>query len=335
MEVLTAQSQGARQARLSAREARVVTTARLHFGFLDPSGRGTQPFGSFGLALDRPKTSLKLTPARSFQANGPEHERALRYVRSIAQSCGSDASYKLDIEGAIPPHAGLGSGTQLALAVGSAFAALEGVSLDLPQIASRLGRGTRSGIGIATFQQGGVVLDSGPSEGRLPKLLSRVEFPGQWRVLLIFDPETRGFAGPEEISAFEALPDFPETETEDLRRRVTQVALPALAAGDFDAFCEQIGHLQTRMGGYFAPAQGGSFTSARVSGAIDWLRRRGLTGVGQSSWGPTGFAFVASEAEGETLLAELRGLGHQGLTFDLASGRNEGAKVETSAGEIR
>ena len=116
---------------------------------------------------------------------------------------------------------------------------------------------------------------------------------------------------------------------------ISQGALKALAAENFEKFCEQIGHLQARMGRYFGPVQGGAFTSARVSEAIDWLRRRGLTGVGQSSWGPTGFAFVPSEARGEALLAELRGLGGQGLAFDLAKGRNKGAKIETSAGEIR
>jgi beta-ribofuranosylaminobenzene 5'-phosphate synthase len=336
MEALTAQSKDARKARFSAREARVVTTARLHFGFLDPSGRGEQPFGSFGLALDRPKTSLKLIPARSFQASGPERERALRYLKSIAQSCGSKASYKLHIEEAIPPHAGLGSGTQLALAVGSAFAALEGLTLDPLQIATRLERGTRSGIGIAAFQEGGVVLDGGPKDGRLPELLSRVPFPPAWRVLLIFEPGATGLAGLDEASAFDSLPDFPEKETEDLRRRVTQAALPALAAGDFGTFCKLIGHLQARMGSYFSPSQGGPYSSARVSETLDWLRRQGLTGVGQSSWGPTGFAFVASEAEGNTLLAKLRaGSGGPGLKFDLARGRNDGAIIETSPGEIR
>ncbi len=36
---------------------------------------------------------------------------------------------------------------------------------------------------------------------------------------------------------------------------------------------------------------------------------QGVTGLGQSSWGPTGFAFVASAEEGEALLARLRANG--------------------------
>ena len=112
---------------------------------------------------------------------------------------------------------------------------------------------------------------------------------------------------------------------------VAQGALPALAKADFKTFCEQVGYLQACMGAYFAPLQGGAYQSARVSQALDWLRRQGVTGLGQSSWGPTGFAFAASQLEGEALLAEAQAHAqHTGLRFELARGRNEGAKIKTT-----
>jgi beta-RFAP synthase len=336
MEAFPAQSQSASKARVPSRQARVTATARLHFGFLDPSGRRARPFGSFGLSLDQPKTRLVLTPARTFQVSGPERERAERYLKSIAQSCGIEAAYKLHIEEAIPPHAGLGSGTQLALAVGSAFAALEGLSLDPQEIAARLGRGARSGIGIATFAQGGAVLDGGPRAGKLPQLISRLPFPDAWRMLLILDSESSGLAGASETAAFEELPDFPERETEELYRRIMQGALPALAAADFQTFCEHVGYLQGCMGAYFAPLQGGPYASQRVGEVLEWLRSEGVIGLGQSSWGPTGFVFAASGAEGEVLLGRVRArVQHSGLSFALAQGRNEGAKIEAGGGEIQ
>jgi predicted sugar kinase len=71
--------------------------------------------------------------------------------------------------------------------------------------------------------------------------------------------------------------------------------------------------------------------SAGVSDALEWLRGQGVTGLGQSSWGPTGFAFAASEAEGEALLRGVRARLKRGdLSFELAQGRNEGANVEIS-----
>jgi beta-ribofuranosylaminobenzene 5'-phosphate synthase len=310
----------------------VTTTARLHFGFLDPSGRSARPFGSFGLSLDRPCTRLTLERAEGFAASGPERERALCDLRAIAESCGITRGYRLKIDEAIPPHAGLGSGTQLALAVGSALAAAEGLDLSPQKIAGRLGRGARSGIGIATFEAGGAVLDSGPAGGALPRLAARVSFPPQWRVLLIFDDTVRGLAGANEVEAFETLPAFPDNEAAALRERITLSALPALTEGDFETFCADVGYLQSRMGRYFASLQGGIYTSPAVADVLDFLRGEGVTGLGQSSWGPTGFAFADSEAAGEALLAAARGRSNPRLRFELAQGRNEGAEIEIKSG---
>jgi beta-RFAP synthase len=306
----------------------VTTTARLHFGFLDPSGRGPQPFGSFGLSLDQPCTRLTLERAEAFEASGPEADRAERYLRGLATGCGLARAYRLKMDEAIPSHAGLGSGTQLALAVGSALAAAEDLDLSPLEIAGRLGRGARSGIGIATFETGGAVLDSGPADGTPPQLIARVAFPKAWRVVLIFDDNAKGLDGASEVAAFEALPDFPATETEALRLGIVERALPALAASDFATFSAEVGQLQTRMGAYFAPLQGGLFTSPLVADSLQWLRGQGVTGLGQSSWGPTGFAFADSEEAGRALLAAARGQASgTALRFELARGRNQGAEI--------
>jgi beta-RFAP synthase len=333
MEALSPRSRNTEAARELARKATVTATARLHFGFLDPSGRSGRPFGSFGLSLDRPRTRVVLRKAGRLTVSGAERERAEGYLRTIVASCNGGVAYDLRIEEAIPPHAGLGSGTQLALAVGSAFAALEGFRLAPREIAARLGRGARSGIGIATFAEGGAVLDGGPRAGALPELVSRLPFPAEWRVLLIFDEDAKGLAGVSETAAFETLPDFSAREAEALTKRITQGALPALARADFATFCQHVGSLQASMGGYFAPSQGGAYASPRVADALAFLRSEGIVGLGQSSWGPTGFAFVASQTEGEDLLGRLRAqVSHQALSFALAQGRNEGAEVEISEG---
>jgi beta-ribofuranosylaminobenzene 5'-phosphate synthase len=308
----------------------VGTSARLHFGFLDPSGRGQRPFGSFGLALDRPRTRLTLRRAPEFKVTGVDCARAEPYLRSIAASFGGTAAYHLHLDDVIQSHAGLGSGTQLALAIGAGVATLEGVSPDLRAIAAQLDRGKRSGIGIATFGQGGAVLDGGPGAGTLPPALRRLPFPPQWRVLLIFDPASTGMHGASETAAFASLPDFPEAETAELCRRILLGALPALAESDFKTFCDQVGYMQKRMGAYFGPLQGGAYVSAGVAEVLDWLARQGLTGLGQSSWGPTGFAFAASEADGQALLAAARArAGRSSLRFELAEARNEPATIET------
>jgi beta-ribofuranosylaminobenzene 5'-phosphate synthase len=333
MEAFSSTSPGARETYCPMRHVTVTATARLHFGFLDPSGRGKRPFGSFGLSLDRPRTRLQLERAQALHVTGPEHERAERHLKAIAASCGVEPSLALNVTETIPSHAGLGSGTQLALAVGSVFSAVERLDLSPQEIAKRLQRGARSGIGIFTFEQGGAMLDGGPGpEGAVPELICRLPFPPAWRVLLIFDASASGLAGANETAAFDTLPDFPAEETAELRRRIADIALPALAACDFATFCEQVGYLQAVMGRYFAPLQGGPYTSAAVSEVLHWLGGQSLTGIGQSSWGPTGFAFIPSEAAGEALLSEARARArHAGISFELAQGRNEGAKLDSGA----
>ena len=308
----------------------VSTSARLHFGFLDPSGRGSRPFGSFGLALDRPRTRLTIRRGAGLEVTGVDCERALPYLRAIAASFGLPPAYHLHLDEVIPSHAGLGSGTQLALAIGSSVAVLEGLPLDLSGIAARLDRGKRSGIGIGTFGQGGAVLDGGPGARTLPPVLCRLPFPPHWRVLLVFDPAAAGMHGECEVAAFATLPAFPEAETAELCRRVVLGALPALAENDFDTFSDQIGYLQRCMGAYFAPMQGGAYISAGVAAVLGGLARQGVAGLGQSSWGPTGFAFAASEADGQALLRAARALaGEANLRFELVHGRNSPATIET------
>ncbi len=307
----------------------VETSARLHFGFLDPSGRGKRPFGSFGLAIDRPETKLTLTRAPALRVTGVDCARAEPYLRAILPSLGMGDGYHLHLDAVIPAHAGLGSGTQLALAVGSAVANLEGLDLDLREIAAKLDRGRRSGIGIGTFAEGGAVLDGGPGKENLPPILCRLPFPSAWRAILVFDPDCAGLYGAQEVEAFAELPDFPERESAELCRLVVQDALPALVENDFANFSRAVGFMQRAMGAYFAPLQGGPYVSKGVAQALDVLARQGVAGLGQSSWGPTGFAFASSEKEAVTLTEALQARASgTSIRFEIAQGRNEPAVIK-------
>jgi len=70
----------------------------------------------------------------------------------------------INIEAAIPEHVGLGSGTQMSLAIGSALNAIYNLGLSVRDIAAITERGLRSGIGIGIFEQGGLVVDGGRGE---------------------------------------------------------------------------------------------------------------------------------------------------------------------------
>src|SRR5258708_25991378 len=80
-----------------------------------------------------------------------------------------------------------------------------------------------------------------------------------------------------------------------LCRLMLMQALPAMAERDIESFGNAIGELQRITGDYFAPAQGGRFASPAVAEVLAWFESQGIAGIGQSSWGPTGFAIVAGE----------------------------------------
>ena len=51
------------------------------------------------------------------------------------------------------------------------------------------------------------------------------------------------------------------------------------------------------MGYHFSDAQGGVFSNKKVSEIISFLEKKGFKGMGQSSWGPTGFVLCDSDTQ--------------------------------------
>lgn len=308
-----------------------MTTARLHMGFLDLNGGLGRRFGSVGLSLEQPALTVTARHAREWTATGSNAERALRIAQDFAAKAGLAGAAALEVESQLREHAGLGSGTQLALAVGMALCRLRGRRIPLIELAALCGRGARSGIGIGAFAQGGLLLDGGRgAQTQVPPILARMEFPAEWRVLLVYDSAGAGVHGRQEVEAFRTLPDFPATVSGEICRRVLMQALPAVLERNLAAFGEAIHAVQCLLGDYFAKAQGGQrYTSVAVGSALEWLRSEGVTCIGQSSWGPTGFAVLESVAEAEVLRGALmaRYADVPQLEFDISRARNRGSEI--------
>ena len=285
----------------------VESRARLHLGFLDVSGSLGRRFGSLGLSIDAFSTRVRVEPCSHMRADGPDAERALRYARRMAAELGLEDGVAVTVETAIPGHLGLGSGTQLALAVGRAVAAVAGSDVTTRDVAGALQRGARSGIGIGAFDDGGFLVDSGVGEdGCVPPVTARLAFPDDWRVLLVMDARGQGLHGEGEAEAFRRLPPFPRELAAHLCHLTLMQILPGIEEQRLQPVAEGIAELQRRVGDHFAPAQGGRFTSPAVAEALQWIESLGYAGVGQSSWGPTGFAILPGEQDAAAILAEAR-----------------------------
>ncbi len=265
-------------------------------------------FGSIGLALDSPCATIVATQDADFQADGVWAPRVLQYARDFAQKAGIAGGAHFSVHGLIPRHAGLGSGTQMGLAVGSLLSALYGLGLTVQQIAAITERGARSGIGIGAFEHGGLLVDGGRGvDTVVPPILARMDFPAEWRVLLVMDDSLAGVHGAEEVAAFNMLPEFPAQQAARIAHLTLMQLLPALAEHDLPVFGAAVSEIQCIIGDYFAPAQGGGrYASPAVAAAMHWLEQRGISCLGQSSWGPTAFAMFASETEAQQFLHQIQ-----------------------------
>ena len=312
-------------------EVVVSAPARLHLGFIDLHGGLGRRFGSLGLAIDGIGVRVRARRSGAVTVTGDGAQRVRHVVDLVRRHFSFEGGVQLHIEKSIPAHIGLGSGTQLALAAGAALSDLHALPLSPRSLGQLLERGARSGIGLGTFEHGGFVLDGGRGvRSAPPPVISRLPFPEAWRVILLFDRAHTGVHGAAEVAAFRELPPFPEAEAARLARLVLMQVLPALAEKDLPAFGEAITELQCKVGDHFAPAQGGRFYSPSVAHGLERFRQLGASAIGQSSWGPTGFAIVKSEEEANEMV-ERAGLDlreHPALALRIVCGRNAGAERE-------
>ena len=158
-----------------------------------------------------------------------------------------------------PEHVGLGTGTQLSLAVARLI--LAGLGIEDPgvdRLVALTGRGRRSGIGVHGFMGGGLIVDGGHSaRSTVPPLLARMTFPVEWKILLVIPSDGLGMSGPRERDAFARLPAPSSRTTDRLCRLVLLELLPTIAERDLAGFGHALSQIQQEVGTCFAPAQGG------------------------------------------------------------------------------
>lgn len=322
---------------------RVRAPSRLHFGMLSlpasdapgvESNSIVRSFGGVGLMIDKPGLTLSIEQAHSWSAEGILAERALEFARHFADSLSEKERgppCRLHIESCPDEHIGLGTGTQLGLAVARALALAWNLPpADAPTLAKKVGRGVRSALGVHGFERGGFLVEAGKlSSAAIAPLVARETFPADWRVLLVMPKTERGLHGTRERRIFQRLLEngVPQTQTDTLCRLVLLGMLPALAEQDWHGFGEAVYEFNRRNGEIFKEAQGGIYASTRLRELANSIRAQSFPGVGQSSWGPALFACTPDQPSAERMAHHLT-TAHS-LSPDellIASADNQGAQ---------
>lgn len=319
---------------------RVDAGARIHIGFVNLSLAHERLYGGVGVALDEPRVVLRAEPSGAVDCSdalvAEYAERACRVldVPGVA----------LTVERAVDRHVGLGSGTQLSLSTLTAVAAAYDLEPAVREHAPMLGRGGRSGVGVAAFEAGGFIVDAGhpterftsepPAPGGwvVPKVVSRHDVPSEWRFLLV-RPETEpGRSGDAENESMRSIVERADPSVaDDLAALLTRRLLPAIVDRRLDAFGEAVSAFGRLNGAWYAEEQGGVYRPP-VGQLIDTLSdRSSVRGIGQSSWGPTVYGVTDEKRAVDARDDAERALDEVGIDGDVSivEARNEGARVES------
>jgi len=150
--------------------------------------------------------------------------------------------------------------------------------------------------------------------------------PADWHFVLATPRAAPGLSGLTEQRAFRDLPPMDAERVGRICRLTLMQVAPAVLTGDIRSFGAAITEIQEAVGEYFAPHQGGRFASQTGCEVAELARARGALGIGQSSWGPTVFALVGSEARALALADAFRdAFGDRLAWVDVSRARNQGA----------
>lgn len=294
----------------------VSAPARLHFGLLDLSGDHGRIDGGAGVAIERPRVVVRAAPGSGRLDMPPE---AADRARALADRLRIDLR-ELDLElvERFPSHVGLGSHTQLVLALGTAMSRAAGRELGPREVARAAGRGGTSGIGVNVFSAGGLIVDGGhafgpgqekedclpssASRANVAPLLARYELPGEWRFALVTPRGEPGAHGQREVSLFREAFPLPAADTGEVCRRVLLGLMPGAAAGDLELLGRSLSALQ-RVG---FKRREVSLQPEPVRELLRVMVEAGAAGAGLTSFGPTVYALTGDVARAESVLAAAR-----------------------------
>lgn len=321
-------------------EVYVKTPARLHLGLIDLNGSLGRMFGGLGIAIDHPNVVLKAQKSKTLSVSGQKTELTQDLASRFLKAYKIKENISINVKQVIPEHVGLGSGTQLALAVAASISRLFDVKASPYELAAVMGRTAQSGVGTGVFAQGGLVVEAGkntknPNNKVIPTIC-RQPFPDEWRFIVAIPNTKKGLAKKAETAAFINLPPMPPEEVGKICRLTMMKLLPAIIEKEIENFGEALTQIQNIVGDSFAQAQGGRFSSSPAAQCIEFMLRNGVYGAGQSSWGPTIYGVVKSR-EAEVVRAKTKAFldGNVGGKVFVAKANNRGAIIRVYRSETK
>ena len=331
----------------------VEASARLHLGFYNFL-EDNIVYGSIGISIEVPKVIVTASPSEGSsltvlnKTNIDADDVVNNVIKRVHNSLNIEIpGLKISIVEAIPRHAGLGSTTQMSLAIGMAIMKLLNKPIKVRELAVMLGRGRDSGIGIAAFEHGGFIIDSGrrlppnaifveppKNINDLPYPIFRAKVPNDWLFLIFIPKQRKGLDETSERKVMDVPSPVPRELKYELYKLLLLYLMPSITMNDIKAFGRTITKLQVLVGQYFSKYQGGTYCCDETEFVINSLLKHGAYGAGQSSWGPTAYGIVKGQKQAAKLLTNVRkDIEKKGydMVYFITKAQNKGALIKVSS----
>ncbi|NHJ23113.1 MAG: hypothetical protein EAX89_00960 [Candidatus Lokiarchaeota archaeon] len=329
---------------------RIITPCRIHLSLIDENGFTGRVDGGIGLMLDRPNVVFEASNnAEEFKIKANKYYReSIEVINEIASRVFkafniSNKNFHFNLIRYYPSHVGLGSKTQLSLAIARAITKLKNINnLNTNELTKLVGRGGTSGIGWRGFENGGFILDAGhdfgigkEKETFLPSSAStevdpaitilRYPIPENWRFVLVIPNVKKGAYGDEEVSIFQSNAPIPKSEVTEVSHQILMKVIPGIIKNDLKCFGEGLKSIQ-KIG--FKKIEI-SLQHDIVKGILKFFEEFGLKAYAMSSFGPSIVGIVESDEEANALLKEVQmRLKPIGGHIYICKPNNDGAKIE-------
>lgn len=254
----------------------------------------------------------------------------------MAEFLNIDSGFGFKIKKTYPAHSGLGSGTQISLAVAKVILKLHDKDMAAPQIAKIVGRGGTSGIGVRAFDNGGFIIDGGHKLSEKPDflpssaskappapLIARYNFPEEWDIILAIPNVPAGASGQKEVNIFQEHCPISIGEVQKLSHVLLMKMMPAVVEGDIKSFGEAVNKIQN-IGFKKIELE---FQDPIINKIIENMRSAGAAGVGMSSFGPTIYAITDNNTKNISKAAQ-NTMKEIGGKIIVTKAQNRGVKIK-------
>ncbi|MFB0563170.1 MAG: beta-ribofuranosylaminobenzene 5'-phosphate synthase [Candidatus Lokiarchaeia archaeon] len=323
-------------------EIKVKTPSRLHFTLIDLNGSLGRIDGGIGITLDYPNVLIEAEASDSILVEGEKRELAEAITRKTIDKISPGNGIKIKIKSTIPEHVGLGSKTQLSLAIATAINRIYLNEFSVRELVKIVGRAGTSGIGVAAFERGGFILDGGhtfgpgkqkekflPSSASLAPpapVIIRQDVPEDWFFVIGIPNVDKGAHGAREVGIFEKHCPVPLREIEKLSHLILMKTLPAIIDKDIETFGNSLYEIQ-KIGFKKVEVK---LQDPVVKKLINFVMEKGAYGAGVSSFGPAVYGLVSGieAADKLSLKTELFLKKHTGGEVFISGVNNNGVEVK-------